>query len=169
MWLAILLDIRCGSIDPWFFWSFSKSSKILKVVQPFRWVSTLPTPNGDFWDLTFKTRNGISLQVQGVSRAKLFHESKEEVRESDIFWVGMGMGNRSFFASFFSFDVEVTFWFLKWKPFFFECKWIYDLFAFQVSNWVHFGNFETKHLTCTSPVEPVETGIFSDKNVSFHG
>ena len=33
-----------------------------------------------------QTRSGISLQVQGVSRAKLFHESKEEVRESDIFW-----------------------------------------------------------------------------------
>ena len=77
---------------------------LLKIIQDPQSCSTISVgfhPLRRFLRFDPQTRNGISLQVQGVSRAKLFHESKEEVRESDIFWIGMGMGDRILLASLF--------------------------------------------------------------------
>ena len=81
---------------------FGPSQNHLRSSKLFNHFGGFPPSQRRFLRFDPQTRNGISLQVQGVSRAKLFHESKEEVRESDFFGLGWGSGIE-FFASFFFF------------------------------------------------------------------
>ena len=88
-------------MDPLIHDFFGPSQNHPRSSKLFNHFGGFPPSQRRFLRFAPQTRSGISLQVQGVSRAKLFHESKEEVRESDIFWVGMGMGDRIFLCLFF--------------------------------------------------------------------